>query len=738
MQAIDIRARDGAEFELPAEYAALRELAYNLWWTWSARSHRLFHAIDARHWLHYRNPVELLINVTPRRWEQLRHDEPFAAAYREVIEEFRLYQSGVDHGWFRHLRPDYQGGPVVYFSTEFGWHECLRSYSGGLGILSGDHSKAASDLALPFVGVGLLYRRGYFQQTIDVDGDQQHFYPRLDPDRLPLRPVLGRDGEELRVSADFPDHPVMLRVWKATVGRVPVLLLDADTDENDEADRQITSMLYVSGREMRLCQELLLGIGGVRTLDALGIEPALWHINEGHSALLAVERMRRRIERDGTDLEGARKAVAANAIFTTHTPVPAGNESFDTGLVQRYLEPYAAQAGVEVERLLELGRAHPDDGGQFNMTAFAIRTSAGTNGVSELHGRVADGLWRHMWAPGEQDAERRYVTHVTNGVHIATWLGPEIAELLARHLGREFMLNLADPGFEQAVRGIPDHELWESHLQQKRRLLVFARERMLDQVARHGRAPGELRAVETLLRPDALTIGFARRFATYKRADLPFRDPERLRSIVCSEDRPVQLLFAGKAHPADRPGQDLIRRIWEISHRPEFLGRVLYLENYGMRIARTLVQGVDLWLNTPRRPQEASGTSGMKAAANGALNFSILDGWWAEGHDPAHGWAIGADDDAGDAPDQDDRDAGSLYAVLADQIVPSYYRRDEDGVPREWIGRMKASIATLLPRFSASRMVREYAERFYFPREVRDAGDDRAAAGSQPAPDSAQ
>jgi starch phosphorylase len=720
MTPIEIAARGEAEMEIPEAFSGLRELAYNLWWTWSAAAHRLFHSIDSRHWLQYRNPIQLLINVTPRRWTLLLGDPGFWTMYRQVLDEYRTYMAGADHGWFRHERPDYPGGPIAYFSTEFGWHECLASYSGGLGVLAGDHSKAASDLGLPFVGVGLMCRRGYFRQTVGFDGEQQHTYPDLDPNRLPLRMVVRNEGEELRVPVEFPGRLVHLGVWKADVGRIPVLLLDSDVEENDEADRKITAVLYVRGREMRLCQELLLGIGGVRALAALGLAPAVWHINEGHSAMLSVERMLRLVEREGLSLAQAPGRVAEHALFTTHTPVPAGNESFDVGLVHRYLEPHADRAGVDLEELLALGRAHPDDAGQFNMTALAIRTSRTTNGVSELHGRVAGQMWRHLREPAEVPTPGTPVEHVTNGVHIATWLGPEMAELLARHLGRDFLLHLLDPWFAAAVDAIPDQEVWDSHLAQKRRLVSLARESMLDQFARHGRSPDELREVESVFDPDALTVGFARRFATYKRADLLFRDPPRLQAIASRDGRPVQFIFAGKAHPADRPGQELIRRIWQISRSPEFLGRVVFLENYGMRIARFLVQGVDLWLNTPRRPLEASGTSGMKAAVNGGLNLSVLDGWWREGYDPRHGWAIGNGEDHEDEARRDAEDAESLYRLLDEEVAPCYYRRDASGLPREWIARMRVAMGSLIPRFSASRMVEEYARKYYLP--AMDAG----------------
>jgi len=716
----EIRTGPGAEMELPGELSRLRELAYNLWWTWSPAAHRLFHEIEADRWLHYRNPVQLLINVRPERWRALLADGGFLGRYRGVLEEYDRYMDGWQHAWFPRLHPDRSDRLVAYFSTEYGWHEAMQSYSGGLGVLSGDHSKAASDLALPFVGIGLAYRRGYFRQTVDFEGNQQHFYPDLDLARLPLRPVVDEDGRELRVAVGLPGREVLLRVWLASVGRVPVLLLDSDVEENDLADRRITSILYVQGREMRLCQEILLGVGGVRALRAMGMRPAVWHLNEGHCAMLSLERVLGLVRSAGISLTEAVDRVAEDAIFTTHTPVPAGNETFDAALVRRYLAVLASGCDVDPEQILALGRAWPDrDGDKFNLTALAIRTSHRTNGVSEMHGRVAEEMWAHLWQqqeplpPPAPSGSGRVIDHVTNGVHISTWLGPEIGEVLARHLGRDFMLNLLDPKFAEAIEAIPDEELWGAHLKQKEVLLRLVRTRVLEQYARYGRSPDELRGTSALFRKDALTIGFARRFATYKRAQLIFRDASRLAGIVSDPDRPVQVLFAGKAHPADRPGQDLIREICRRSHASEFEGRVLFLENYNMMVGRCMVQGVDLWLNNPRRPQEASGTSGMKAGINGVLNCSVLDGWWCEGYDPAHGWAIqtGVDDESR----QDEADADAIYRLLTDEIAPSFYARDGSGMPRAWIARMKAAIGSTIPRFSASRMVLEYVERYFAP-----------------------
>ena len=712
MPAPDIKTLPGAEVEIPREVARLYDLAYNLWWTWSPSAHLLFSGIDPARWMRTHNPVDLLLGVEPHLWDPLVQSESFMGAYHAVIGEFDRYLAAHATSWFHRSYPAFSGGPVAYLSTEFGWHESLGIYSGGLGILSGDHCKSASDLGIPFVGVGLMYRRGYFQQTVDADGRQQHFFPDYDLRRLPLLPVAGPGGKPLRVKVELPGRALALRVWKATVGRVPVLLLDSDVLDNDPADRPITSILYVHGREMRLCQEIVLGIGGYRALEVLGIAPSVWHINEGHSALVSFERIRAAIRQGGLSVEDAAARVALNSVFTTHTPVPAGNETFDATLVESYVKGFGDAPAVTAASLVDLGRATPADP-VFNMTVLALRTSSRWNGVSKLHAKVADRMWRHLWPPDPEGGER--IAAITNGVHTPTWMGPEMGALLRRRLGRDFGEQLLEPGFADAVLAIPDTEIWEAHQAQKARLVTLVRERVLHQLARHGRSPGDLRRVQSLLAPDALMLGFARRFATYKRADLLFRDPSRLRAILTEAERPVRIVFAGKAHPADRPGQEVLRRIFEASMGDDLWGRVVLLENYDMRVARFLVQGVDMWVNTPRRPLEASGTSGMKAAANGALNFSVLDGWWAEGFEPKVGWSIGSGRDEADSESQDREDAESLYRTLADEIAPAFYERDAAGLPVAWIGRMKRSIARLAPRFSTERMVRDYAISAYLP-----------------------
>ena len=695
-----------ADIVLPPEVERLRDLAYDLWWSWNPAATRLFTWIDPDHWRRYHNPVQLLINVEPHHWDRLLADPEFRRAYDAVVNALDAYRAR--RCWF-----DVSGhelaGPIAYFSMEFGINESLGVYSGGLGILAGDHCKAASDLGVPLVGIGLLYRSGYFRQTVDFDGFQQHIYPDYDFARLPVLPVESPGGGVLTVPVDLPGRSVQAAVWKAQVGRVPVLMLDTDIPLNDPADRPITGILYVRGREMRLCQEIVLGIGGVRALRALGIWPSVYHMNEGHVAFLGLERARERVQR-GDGLTEALKDLALNAVFTTHTPVPAGNETFDRDLVAKYLEPWTQEVGCDVEAGLSLGM----EAGSFNLTVLAIRLSSSVNGVSRLHGEVSSAMWRHLWP----DRPERPVTHVTNGVHTPTWIGPEMRALYARHLGADWEDHLLEPEYWNRVHEIPDEEVWASHRSQKERLIRFVRERVRLQSARHGRSPDELRAIEGLLDPRALTIGFARRFATYKRAVLVLSDLDRVRGLLSDPARPVQFIFAGKAHPADRAGQDFIRQLVVLT-QGEFRGKIVFLEDYDMEVGRMLVQGCDVWLNTPRRPQEASGTSGQKCPIGGGINASVLDGWWVEGFRGDNGWAIGDAGVSAAGEEQDRGDAASLYRILEQEMVPLFFDKGEDGLRHRWIAMMKSSIASVVPQFSAHRMVRDYVEQIYLPASLR-------------------
>jgi starch phosphorylase len=709
----EIRTFAATDFDVPEELGRLRELAYNFWWSWSPEARMLFSSIHPELWTRYRNPVEVLLNVDPQHWESLLLSDSFQAAFDNVMSAYDRYMSHPERWWFNERQPGYEGGPVAYLSTEFGIHESLGIYSGGLGVLSGDHCKAASDQGIPFVAVGLLYRRGYFRQTINAEGRQQHFYPDFDISRLPVLPVLDPQGRPLEVSVPLLDRKVWVRAYKAQVGRVPVLLLDTDVPKNEMQDRPITHILYVRGREMRLCQEMVLGIGAVRVLRALGIEPAVWHMNEGHVAFMLLERLREATQR-GERMPRALETVRRNVAFTTHTPVPAGNETFDGELARLYLGSWAVQLGVPVADLLRLGRVEPDNEGEpFNLTAFALRGSSFRNAVSRKHCDVS----RAMWKPVFPDETEVPISSITNGIHVETWVGLELRDLFERRIGVDWERAAQDPdrwhGFMETV---PAEEVWEAHKAQKRRLIRKARDVVRRMLARQGSGPRDLAAAGHMLDPGALTIGFARRFATYKRAGLLFRDLGRLRKLLSDPDRPLQIVFAGKAHPADLAGQDLIAQIFRLSQSEPFLGKIVFLEDYDMQIGRVMVQGVDVWLNTPQRPLEASGTSGQKAAANGGLNLSVLDGWWIEGYSPDVGWAIGRLDPLDDPETQSAEDAAALYDILEREVIPMFYERERpDAPPMLWVEKMKHSIHDLLPVFSGSRMVRDYAEQAYLP-----------------------
>lgn len=709
----EIRTFAATDFDIPEELARLRQLAYNFWWSWSPEARMLFSSIHPELWARYRNPVEVLMNVDPEHWDSLLLSDSFHAAFDNVLAAFDRYMTRPERWWFNETWPDYDKGPVAYLSTEFGIHESLGIYSGGLGVLSGDHCKAASDLGVPFVAVGLLYRRGYFRQTINAEGRQQHFYPDFDVSRLPILPVLDPQGRPLEVSIPLLDRKVWVRAYKAQVGRVPVLLLDTDIPKNETQDRPISHILYVRGREMRMCQEIVLGVGAVRVLKALGIEPAVWHMNEGHVAFMVLERIRQVIE-SGERMPRALDVVKRNVAFTTHTPVPAGNETFDNDLVRLYLGSWAVQLGVPVGDLLRLGRIDPaNESEPFNLTALAVRSSSFRNGVSKKHSEVSRSMWQPLFGAG-QDVP---ITSITNGVHVETWVGMELRDLLERRIGADWERTAHDPErWQKFHEVVPEEELWAAHVAQKRRLIRKARDVVRRMLARQGAAPRELAAASHMLDPQALTIGFARRFATYKRAGLLFRDLGRLRKLLSDPERPLQIVFAGKAHPADLAGQDLIAQIFRLSQSEPFLGKIVFLEDYDMQIARVMVQGVDVWLNNPQRPLEASGTSGQKAAANGALNLSVLDGWWIEGYSPEVGWAIGRLETLDDVETQNAEDATSTYDLLENEVIPLFYERERPGdPPPRWVSRMKHSVHDLLPVFSGSRMVREYVERSYMP-----------------------
>lgn len=719
MTRLDIPTLPTAGLRLPPQLQGLARLATNLYWTWHPEVRALFSRIDRTAWIRNRNPIPVL--QATRDWTQLLDDPDFMVLYRTELARFDAYMAGGQDHWFERRHGGAVEGPIAYFCAEFGLHESLGIYSGGLGVLAGDHCKTASDMALPFIAVGLYYRHGYFRQTIDADGHQEHAYPNLDPTRLPLQRVTGPDGEPLTVPVELPGRTAWVAVWLAQVGRVPLLLLDTDTPLNEDRDRPITHILYVRGREMRLHQELVLGVGGVRALRALGIAPSVWHLNEGHSALMLVEQTRELVA-SGVAVEEALARVRRHAVFTIHTPVSAGNERFDASLVRTVTGPLLAGSALTVDRILDAGVGVDGDRAVFDMTAFSLRMSHGANAVSKLHGEVANATWGDL--PGKR------IGAVTNGVHGPTWVGRPVGELL-ESLGADLDRIEADDAadrFWERLAAIPDEKLWERHLEQKLRLAELARRRLRSQLARHGESPDELGRLADVLDPSILTIGFARRFATYKRAGLLFSDEERLARILWDTDRPVQVVFAGKAHPADRPGQRVIQDIFSRTRSGRFKGRVFILEDYDMREGRYLVQGVDVWLNNPRRPLEASGTSGMKAAMNGVPNCSVLDGWWDEGWQPGNGWAIGGRETSADEGHQDWLDSQDLYRILEQELVPLWYERDEHGLPRRWLATMRRAMATSLWDFSTTRMLAQYVEELYLPAAAVAASSGAATA----------
>ena len=698
--------------KLPRRLARLEELANNLWYSWDRQTRLLFSRLDTRLWDEVgHNPKAFLKRVDEQKLVDAADDPVFLGNYNRVLSEFDTYhgeplrRNGSE--WLR------QSDLVAYFCAEFGFHESLPIYSGGLGILAGDHCKSASDMRLPFIGVGLLYRQGYLHQTIDNEGNQHALYSDSDFEDLPVSPVLRDDGADVRVKVDMPGRAVQVKVWQAKVGHVTLYLLDTDLDENAGDDRDITHRLYGGDRTARMEQEIVLGIGGVRALVELGLKPTAWHINEGHPAFLVLERARMLVGQ-GQTVDAAFEAVAANTVFTTHTPVPAGHDHFSADMMRDYFSWLRKELGMSEEDLLALGRV--DGNHEFNMTALAIRGSRFQNGVSRIHGSVSARICAPLWP--EVAAEENPLSYVTNGVHVPTFLAPEWSEVLDRFLGVGWMHRLGYPGIWEKIRDIPDHIFWSVRQDIKARMLHMVRYRLAVQ---HTRNHGSESHLERLLRyadpanPNVLTIGFGRRFATYKRATLLFNDMERLKRIVTDRERPVLFLFSGKAHPADEPGQDLIRAIAQMSQAPDFEGRILFLEGYDLHLARRLVAGVDVWLNNPVHPLEASGTSGMKAGMNGVLNLSILDGWWDEGYDGDNGFAIKPASPELEPHRRDREEARTLYEILQDRVVPLYYNRSNGGYSPEWIRIAKRSMASLLPRYDASRMLGEYVSKYYLP-----------------------
>jgi starch phosphorylase len=714
---------------LPESLAFLEQLAYNLWWAWHQEGIDLFRRLDQDAWERAgHNPVLMLGQLPQSRLEQAAADDGYLAQMERVkaiLDEHISRKSWFDKN-FSHLA----NMTIAYFSAEFGLTEALPIYSGGLGVLAGDHLKSASELGLPLVGVGLLYRQGYFRQYLNADGWQQETYPGNDFYTLPVRQVLRENGQQVVIEVEYPGRMVKAAVWKVQVGRINLFLLDANVDGNSSDDRQITGQLYGGDMENRIRQELLLGIGGIRALAAVGINPTVCHMNEGHSGFLALERVRRLVAETHLDYFAAREATRASQIFTTHTPVPAGIDRFPSGLIEKYLQPFYGQLGIGRDDFMALGRQNPADMQEtFSMAVLALKTAAGSNGVSKLHGRVSRAMWQNVW-PGVPEDEIP-IGSVTNGVHTRSWISGDMASLLDRYLGPRWSRRPEDHSVWQRVDQIPDEELWRTHERRRERLVHFARTRLVAQLRARGGPAHEMIAANEALSAEALTIGFARRFATYKRATLLFHEIDRLKRILTDKDRPVQIIFAGKAHPRDNEGKELIRRIVHWARDEAISRRIVFLEDYDMNVARYMVQGCDIWLNTPRRPLEASGTSGMKAAANGCLNASILDGWWDEAFQTGLGWAIGGGEVYDDLNYQDQVESASLYNLLEKEIAPLFYTRGSDGLPRQWIAYMKNCMRILGPVFNATRMVMDYTERFYLPaarRAIRLADENLARA----------
>lgn len=715
---------------LPPELECLRDLALNVLWTWDHELLELFMRLDRDLWEETNhNPVRMLGSLKQERLDAAARDDAFLAQLERAWEHYLEYVN-TRTTWFDKTHGRSPQPFAAYFSAEFGLTECLANYSGGLGVLAGDHLKSASDLGIPLVGVGLLYQQGYFRQYLNADGWQQERYPENDFYTLPLQMLVRcpdgaiaaadstASGTPLTITVNYPGRNVAAQVWRVQVGRVSLYLLDTNIAANSPDDRDITDQLYGGDREMRLKQEILLGIGGYRALKAVGLKPPVCHINEGHAAFLVLERCRELMAEHGLSFVEAREAAMAGTVFTTHTPVPAGNDYFAPGLMDKYFTRYYQELGISRHQFLGLGRQNPNDENEsFCMTVLALRMSAYCNGVSRLHGSVSRKMWQAVW-PGVP-VEDTPITSITNGVHVPSWVSRDMVGLFDRYLGPRWREDPGDPTLWGRVHQIPDEELWRTHERRRERLVAFARNRLRMQLEARGAPPSEAAQAEEVLDPEALTIGFARRFATYKRANLLLSDPDRLIRILTNKDRPVQIIFSGKAHPQDTPGKEIIRQIIHFERRPEVRRRMVFIEDYDMVVARYLVQGVDVWLNTPRRPLEASGTSGMKAALNGAINLSVLDGWWAEGYTVNTGWAIGRGEEYGNEAYQDEVESNALYDLLEKEVVPLFYTRGADGLPRAWISRMKAAMRALCPVFNTNRMVRQYAEEFYLPARER-------------------
>lgn len=698
---------------IPEKMDILKRLAYNLLFSWNDDIKDLFHRMDPGLWAACKqNPVLMLGLLSQERLDELAMDQGFLAQCERVTRDFERYLSQP-----RLQTADYCGDEnfqVAYFSAEFGLTSCLPIYSGGLGVLAGDHIKSASDLNVPLVGLGLLYQEGYFSQYLTSDGWQMETYPQNDFPNMPIALVRNSEGKPLKVQVLIKDKPLQILIWRIQVGRISLYMLDTNDESNPAELRKITGQLYGGDREMRLRQEIVLGIGGVRALTALGIEPTAIHMNEGHSAFSALERINLLRRDKGLSFDAAREIVTASTIFTTHTPVPAGNDTFDPDLVRSYFEEYIKELGINFKVLLGYGRLNPrDEKEPFGMTTLALRLAAHINGVSRLHGKVSRSMWRKVWI--HHPVEDVPIEHITNGIHVPTWISREMGTLFNRYLGPDWAEDPDNERVWEQIEEIPDTELWRAHERCREYMVAYVRSRLAMQLKARGASTSEIQSASDVLTPDALTIGFARRFATYKRGTLIFRDPDRLERIINHPERPVQIVIAGKAHPQDNDGKELIKRIVHLSQEQRFRRSIIFLEDYNMEVAAHLVSGTDIWLNTPRRPLEACGTSGMKALANGSLNLSAMDGWWDEAYLRDYGWALGQGEVYEHLDVQDQLESQDLYNLLEKEIVPLFYRREMDGIPRRWVEKMRAGLRRLVPIYNSHRMVQEYLDRFYLP-----------------------
>lgn len=700
--------------QLPKRIGKLSEIAGNLWWSWNTEFLRLFKMIDVDLWENIgKNPVKFLKQVSQENLERVTQENDFLKEYDKVVEDYEDYMKS-KNTWFHKHYPEEEQDLIAYFSAEYGLDETIPIYSGGLGILSGDHLKSASDLGIPLVAVGLLYKNGYFNQRINQYGEQQTEYHNIDLENLPIYPVKDKEGKDLIIYVKFPKRRLYLKVWKINVGRVTLYLMDSDIEENNPEDRDVTLRLYGGDQEMRIRQEIVLGMAGTRLLKELGLRPTVYHMNEGHSAFLTLELMKDLMEEKEISFEMAKEIATSKTVFTTHTPVPAGNDIFPIELVEKYFKDYWKRYGIEREDFLRLGMK-PNEGLEqgFNMGILALKIAGKKNGVSKLHGAVSRELFSDVWpdiAPNESP-----ITYVTNGIHTCSWLAPNMKKLFNQYLMPYWQDNIHQNYTWDKIKDIPDEELWNTHFSRKEKLMKLVKDNITERYKHDGVTYDKIHELIGALDPNALTIGFARRFATYKRATLIFKDLERMTEILNNRERPVQLIFAGKAHPADKEGQDLIRYIHDIAMKPQFKGKIFIIENYNIAMSRYLVSGVDVWLNNPRRPMEASGTSGQKASVNGVINFSVLDGWWAEGYNQKNGWIIGTNQEYSSYEEQDLADSESLYATLENKIIPMYYENRENGIPKTWVRMMKNSIASTGGVYSTSRMLVDYTTKLYMP-----------------------